>query len=297
MKISLLVPFRPTSTRDPRIRTWKWLEKRWGYLLPEAELCVGTDTGGEPFSKSVAVNDAYAKSSGDMLVIADADSWVERPGLMMGIEAAARKEHLVVPWWRAFRLAKEDSDKILKMPFDARVPVTKDAKDRATDSGPAPDSAAMVIVLQRSAFERVGGFDPRFRGWGSEDVSFGLSCWTLLGRNEYNMGEAYALYHTAPYADIDNPDHPTMRVWAKDEGGRNFPLWDRYSSAQGYPEAMLKLCAEHALPGHQVSLSPTWDADDMVPMGGKGGDREPIFTTPIQQDRRDVEPITRETLY
>ena len=298
MKISLLVPFRPNSKRDPRIKTWEWLEQRWSYLLPEAELCVGTDTGGDPFSKSAAVNDAYSKATGDLLVIADADSWVEPSSLRTGIETASRKEHLVVPWWKSYRLTQKDSESILQQQPDVRLPVTREMKDRAKDSGPAPDSAAMVLVILRTAFERVGGFDPRFRGWGSEDVSFGLSCWTLLGRNEYCLGEAYALYHARPHAktEIKDPMWENMRVWRNDPGGLNFELWHRYRRAQGHPEKMLALCAEHALPGKQVSLSPTWNVEDMVTLED---DHSAAHTAPNPMPDQVFgnEPLARETLY
>ena len=77
MRISLLVPFRADSPIDSRNASWSWVRRRWQYILPEAELCVGTDEG-QPFSKTVAVNDAYRQSHGDMLVIADADSGLVR---------------------------------------------------------------------------------------------------------------------------------------------------------------------------------------------------------------------------
>ena len=273
MSVSILVPFRANSTRDPRIKSWDWLRERWVHIMPEAEIVEGTDTGGQPFSKSVAVNDAYAKSTGDILVIADADSWVERPQLLTGIAAAERKEHLVIPWMKSWRLSEKDSKHIMALSPGTKRVVTNEMKARVEGSGPAPDSCAMVLVIQRQAFERVGGFDPRFRGWGSEDVSFGLSCWTLLGRNEFVIGEAYALYHHRPNAKIDipsEPDEKEIRVWHKDEGGRNFPLWHRYKAAQGYPEKMIPLAAEHGLPGKPVGLSPTWNADEMEFLEGPG---------------------------
>ena len=295
MKVSLLVPFQPQSTRDPRVKTWKWLEQRWSSLLPDAELCIGTDEGGTPFSKAAAVNDAFSKSTGDILVIADADSWVERPSLLVGLEAAMRREHLVVPWWKSYRLTKADSDAIMKQSPDATLPVTKEIKSNAEGTGPAPDSAAMVLCILRSAFERVGGFDSRFRGWGSEDVSFGLACWTLLGRNEYCMGEAYALYHSRPFAKThhDDPMWAEMRVWKDDPGGLNFDLWNRYKAAQGRPNAMLELCNEHAFPGIPASLAPTWNVDDMVTI-----DDKPLENlSPVAQPDIVGDVVATESLY
>jgi hypothetical protein len=248
-------------------------------------MVVGTDEG-TPFSKSVAVNDAWAKSSGEMLVIVDADSWVERPQLRTGIEQAARKEHLVVPWWKSYRFGKAHSEALLKKDPTEPMIATARMKAESEGTGPAPDSCAMVLCIQRQAFERVGGFDPRFRGWGSEDVSFGLSCWTLLGRNEYCLGEGYALWHPRPFKTVHTAlrGDESMRVWQRDPGGLNFDLWYRYREAQGHAATMLDLCREHTLPGRQVSLSPTWDPEDMVEMQPEQEEDEPV-------------PIVREEIY
>ena len=260
--ISVLVPFRANGPRDVRNKTWKWIEQRWRHLLPEAELCVGTDTG-QPFSKSVAVNDAYSKSHGDMLVIVDADSWVEKGSLETGIHNAYVREHLVVPWWTAYRLTKADSEEIMKHDPAGENPVTIKMRENAAGTGPGPESAAMVLCIQRVSFERVGGFDPRFRGWGSEDVSFGLSCWTLLGRNEYGLGEAFGLYHPQP----KNADG--MRVWKHDPGLLNLSIYDNeYKKAQGRPTLMEAVCRQHPLAGASVPVGrqPHLNTDDMVTM-------------------------------
>ena len=275
MTISLLVPFRANGPRDTRIKSWDWVRRRWEMLLPEAELCVGTDDGGQPFSKSVAVNDAYQKSTGDMLVIADADSWVERSFVLQGIENAYRKEHLVVPWWRAWRLHQGDSRVVMAEDPAGPLPVTKEMQETCRDEGPSPASCAMVLCIQRTAFERVGGFDPRFRGWGSEDVSFGLATWTLLGRNEYSLGEAYALYHPKP------KNAEGMRVWKKDAGLLNMPLYDLYRRAQTNVQAMTALCAQHPIGPTPVGPSPTLNDDYgyfMTPT------EEPLITAPIVQE-------------
>lgn len=274
----MLVPFRANSKRDPRIPAWDWIRQRWEVLLPDAELVVGTDTGSKPFSKSAAVNDAFSRSSGWMLVIADADSWVERDALEEGLEFAARRERLVMPWVVSHRLTKADSAEVMVADPRGPLPVTREMTERCKGDGPSPASAAMVVCLQRTAFQRVGGMDERFRGWGSEDVSFGLACWTLLGKNAFTLGNAYALHHPRP-ANANG-----VRVWAGDEGERNLALWKRYRRAQGRPEEMLRLCAEHALPGVPVSVSPELTPDDMVIMPD-----EPEVTDLAQA------PIVRET--
>jgi len=250
MRVSILVPFRPE--RGPigkqRIANWEWLEKRWTCHFPEAEIVVGTDDGGTPFAKTVAVNDAYSRSSGDMLVITDADSWVNMPQVIKGLHYAARTGVLVVPWTTAHRLSKEDSQAIRKLDPAAPEPVSPAMISRADGYRPSPSTAAMLVIVSREGFERVGGMDPRFRGWGAEDVAFGLACGTLLGRSHLMPGTGYALHH-------DRPRHNGLRVWQDDAGKHNIKLGDRYWGAKGKPGAMLALCAEHPLAGAQYPVS------------------------------------------
>lgn len=262
------MPFRANGPRDSRIKSWRWIKERWEHLLPEAELCVGTDKG-QPFSKSVAVNDAYHKSYGDMLVVADADSWVERDQLLTGLERAAAYEHLVVPWWTAYRLTRNDSNTIMRSDPAGPNPVTRAMKENAAGTGPSPASGAMVFIVQRVSFERVGGFDPRFRGWGSEDVSFANACWTFLGRNEYTMGEAFALYHPMP----TNEDG--MRVWKGDAGQLNTSLYERYRKATGHPAMMTALCAEHPIGTTPIGPAPTLNYDDLIELPEMDVDNPP----------------------
>jgi hypothetical protein len=243
---------------------------------------MGTDDGGHPFSKSAAVNDAYQKSTGDMLVIADADSWCEREVVMSGIDRAARREHLVVPWWNAHRLTREDSKTVMAADPRGDLPVTDEMRERCKGDGPSPASAAMVLCIQRVSFERVGGWDERFRGWGSEDVSFGFSTWALLGRNEYTMGESFALYHPQP------KNKEGMRVWKNDEGLLNMPLYERYRAAQANPYLMTQICQEHPLPGAAFPIGPAPTLNDDEHFG---------FVPEMDADNPPLTaPITREPL-
>lgn len=253
MRVSILVPHRPEpgATGKQRRANWAWIQRRWQAHFPEAQIVVATDgrrTGA--FSKSQAVNRAYAKSTGDMLVIADSDSWCDMPQLVAGLHYAAKLGVLVVPWTTAHRLAEADTAQIRDSDPSAPHPITPEIVSRADDYRPSPSTAAMILCITRESFERIGGFDPRFIGWGAEDVAFGLACDTLLGRKHIMPGVAYALHHDRPR------DENGRRIWHADPGTHNVDLADRYWSARGNRPAMLALCAEHALPDRPVSIRP-----------------------------------------
>lgn len=244
--ISILVPFRD-EPGTARLRNWRWLEKRWRAFLPDAEIVVGTDTG-YPFSKTSAVNDAYEKASGDVFLIVDADSWIEPPALVSGLETLQKYGTLIVPWKTSHRLRRIDSEWLLHQ--DPALPslVTAEMREVVTEYRPAPSTAAMVTLITREGFERVGGMDPRFRGWGAEDVAFSVACRTLLGPTQTITGDTYALWH-------ERPRRKGRRIWGDEPGHHNLELGSRYWKAKGLIRPMLALCEEHPLPGatHPVS--------------------------------------------
>src|ERR1700675_3848270 len=81
--ISVIVPFRCPDASNPRVRNVEWLKQYWKAQLPGAEIIVGEDPAIDlPFSKSVAVNNAVAKSKGDVLVIVDADGYISADSVL-----------------------------------------------------------------------------------------------------------------------------------------------------------------------------------------------------------------------
>ena len=235
MQTSILIPFRDDD--HSRMRTFTWIERRWQHLMPEAEICIGTDTG-TPFSKTAAVNDAYTRSTGDTLIVCDADSWISNPAT--AVAHAFRTGHLVVPWNDVLRATAEDSADILNQwPENFHIP--SGARRRALPP-PKPLTAGMCFVIRRDAFEFVCGMDPRFRGYGHEDVAFRRACDVLLRTTLYMGGTVFSLYHPRPKTN-------GKRTWENDVGNMNAVLADRYAKAARHRKRLRDLCNEHPLPG------------------------------------------------
>lgn len=239
-KISILVPFRPEEGDVARTRGWKWVERWWRDNVPDVEILIGTDDGEEPFSKTQAVNDAYLQATGDVFVVADADSFMDPAPLANAIKVARQTGRLVVPWRRIIRLSEEDSKKQLRR-RKAAIELTDELLDRCYPT-PTPETAGTLFVIRRDSFERVQGMDPRFRGWGHEDVAFARACHTILGPTMYGPDDVISLYHP-------RPEGAKGRVWDNDDGNRNLPLAQAYVMAYQHPWKMQQLVDEHPLGG------------------------------------------------
>lgn len=262
-RISLLVPFQ--SSDPGRQVVWNWLRTYWAVHLPDAEIVVGRDRRSQkrwwrkarPFSKTAAVNHAFRHSHGDIIVILDADAYLDAEvirhcatRLHCATEAGART--WFVPYWHLFRLTELASAEVLATPpegpFELTDPPAASDVEGMDGSGHGQRFGALVTVLPRAAFEALGGMDPRFRGWGGEDVAFLRALDTLWGRHLNMASSVFHLWH--PRIDVggwrDQQGSPwRVRMWSDQDRPRaNDELTTRYGAATGDPMRMAALVAE-----------------------------------------------------
>jgi len=247
-KVSILVPFRAEVGDATRTVAWEWVRRRWEHMMPSAEIVVGIDDGGEPFSKTTAVNEAYSRATGDVFIVADADAWMEADRLERGLAQATTRGRLVVPWGDVLRVSEESSRMLLALDPAGDLPF--DQLTRETSS-PRPLTAGTIFMITREGFETVNGMDPRLRGWGHEDISFRRCCDVIIGKTMYlQLGRAYTLWHPRPVAPKRG------RIWGPlDEGRMNGVLNNSYSHAEkSHRREMEALVAQHPLGGAPAEM-------------------------------------------
>ena len=220
MSTSIIVPFRGTCPH--RVRAHLLVRAFLEGQFPEAEI-LDVDDGSEVFSKARSINAGVVKSSGDLLVLHDADSFVAPAQLHAALDLAAclpeDAGRLIIPFSIVYYLTRETTDAV----YAGRLPeVTQDS---------ASYNALMVggiNVLTRKTFDRVGGFDARFQGHGAEDRAFNAACETLTAPTMRTLGALFHLWH---------PDDPTKNLAVEDA------LAKRYLMASGNADAMRELGA------------------------------------------------------
>lgn len=261
--ISILVPFHCPDERDHRAKNWHWLKKYWKCHLPAAEIVMGRDRISEenpsiPFSKAAAVNDAARKANGDIFVIVDADGYVDTRVVLRCaklIREARRRDCPLwfVPYRHFFRLTKDASRRVLMSrpchPHKFPHPPHDCDVMNICSSGPqhAHWYGALIQMMSRQAFECVGGWDERFRGWGGEDRSNMLAMDTLFGRHQTMPGDVLHLWH--PMLSPDSPSDLWVeyknRIWpGQTESNPNGQLAQRYHGANGDVVKMKALLRE-----------------------------------------------------
>lgn len=255
--ISLLVPFRTDNGR--REETWNWLAEYWRHELPGAEIIIGTDNH-PAFCKTAAINRAAAKSTGDILVILDADCYVAGTVIEYcanEIRQARKRGNRVwfMPYRWFYRLNDSASREILNSDpayppryFAAGPPKHKLQEAKGIDQ--AHWFGALIQIMPREAFEIAGGMDNRFHGWGGEDVAFMHAVDTLYGQHKTSPNGVIHLWHPTIGSSVKD------RMWTgQTRPGANGNLAAQYFRARGDAGRMSELVKTRHYRQPSVSLS------------------------------------------
>lgn len=213
-------------TDEWRARARVYVEQWYRRHFPSAELITGECPPAAEWSKGDAIADAFSRTSAEVLVLADADSFMLDPGhLRAAIDLVELAGHpFAVPHSKVYRLRADETTRIEDAPELApRLGYTA----RPVYEGPIGGG---ITVVSRSAFELVRGIDRRFLGWGGEDLAFGWALQTLAGAGPRLEGRLVHLWHPHPA--------PNLRGSPASE-----ELVAKYRAARGVPRRMAAVVA------------------------------------------------------
>lgn len=249
-KISILIPF---STKDTyRRKVFKWVLKYWKNELPDAEIIVGRSHS-KPFCKNEALNDAFRRSTGKVIVMMDADAYIDGEVIEKCADLILENldNHLwFVPYRKLYRLNKKTTKCIITS--DPKEPVkilcpphTIHLDDSGGKSGYGSRYGALCQIYPREAIEKLGCYDEAFKGWGGEDCSILRSLNTLWGKNKTTNNCIYHLWHPFLGDDYVIKNWELTRKWdGQEKANNNSWLTIRYHKALNKPTQMRKLVDE-----------------------------------------------------
>jgi hypothetical protein len=234
-RLSLIIPFRDDDGTRTAVK--EWIAARWRHHFPDAEMIIQSDDGGVPFSKTLAVNSGFARSTGEIVAVLDCDVWLEPEHTREAIDLiVSGKAHWVRPASKVYRLTEEATARLIAQDPQAPFPPR-----RRSDFESIRKVWGLLHIFPRAAFEAIGGYDPRFRGWGGEDWAAIDAMDTLWGHHTMLPHGLYHLYHRR----LTNAAGES--VW-QGQKSRNIQLRRRFSEARDDPAAMRALLEEAGAP-------------------------------------------------
>lgn len=216
MTVSVIVPWQPGCPH--RQAAWDFLRPRWADV---GEVVVGTCEG--PWVKADAIANGLARASGDLLIIADADVWVDPT------EAVAECRAWAVPHLKVHRLSQRSTELAMAGDDWRRLPLDQtNQRDRKPYPG---QPGGGVTVIRRDVYEACP--IPRIQGWGQEDEAWSIALHCLYGEPWRGDADLVHFWH---------PPQPRMnRIIGSPEGQR---LRKRFRDAQQDPDQMRQLVKE-----------------------------------------------------
>ena len=148
-----------------------------------------------PFNKSWGMNVAFKKSSGEVLVICDADMIMQAVDLRRAVAACEKELDAVRPYGRLIDMTEDETENYMQYYELPGAP----EKERGYDRAHASEVLCMaggIYIVRQELYKRAGGMDERFSGWGGEDDAMsiklqGLSMKVAIAKN----AKAWHLWH------------------------------------------------------------------------------------------------------
>jgi glycosyltransferase involved in cell wall biosynthesis len=219
------------------------------------------------FSKAAAVNNGFQRSNpaNDVIAMIDADCYIS-PEVILYCAARIREARrwneklFFVPYRHLYRLTEEATARLVAsspanaLQFEIPHTLADVGSTRLAEIGHR--YGALIQIFPREAFIEIGGMDPRFAGWGGEDVTLTRVLDTLYGIHETTANEVLTLWHTA-LGDV------FLRKWAgQQDVGHNDKLSSHYRQARRDPERMRDVIDEWLLDPayaeHRIEPLPEW---------------------------------------
>jgi hypothetical protein len=181
--VLVVIPWRAT---DPhREAALRWVKEKWAALGLPVRVS-GHERG--PWCKAEAVAAGLTDSAAQVVVVADADCW------SAGIPAAVDLVRSGAPWAMPHRLVHRLSPEATAQVLAGEEPHEGMAVDPVIRKPYGGTPTGGIVVVHRDVWDDCP-LDPRFRGWGHEDDSWGRALDAFYGRPARPPQPTPRLYH------------------------------------------------------------------------------------------------------
>jgi len=186
MKQQIVIPWRSMDC----IYRQKHFNFLVEYYSQEFDVILGDNDG--DFNRSAARNAGVNKSTSNVSVIIDADNYIPIDQVVNAIRVATRRPALVKPFQGFGYLTEESTNLFYEFYENSWMDF-----EPTYIQPPQNDFTGGAYVMQKELWQKLGGMDEEFVGWGAEDDAFHLLCKNSGVPTRYVEGYDYHLYHPA----------------------------------------------------------------------------------------------------
>jgi len=224
---TVVIPWRPSDVY--RQRALEFVLNRYATHHPGWRLVLAELPAAVTWSKGRAITNANLRS-GDVAVVADADVVIDPPALAAAVDRVANGEPWGVPHLNVHRLSLDSTLAVYAGASPVGLPLSTDnSHDRSPYRGLIGGG---IVIVPVDTLRRIPP-DPRFEGWGHEDLSWGRALKTLCGGVERGTADLFHLWHP--------PQQRSSRACGSPE---SMELENRYRHANKRPDRMRALIEE-----------------------------------------------------
>lgn len=178
--VTVCIPWRPT---DDRLEAYGQVRYFYDVEMPGVPIITAdAGMGRGTFNRAASRNMAVAQAETELIVVADADTFVEPAALHAAIESAREDDLMNLPYHQGLYLDQNEGYD----PWGA-PPLAHPSRYFVPVGG--------VLVMRKRAWWRAGGQDWRFSGWGGEDDAFYCAASAMLGPVIRHEGLLVAAWH------------------------------------------------------------------------------------------------------
>lgn len=192
LKVVVLACYRPSA--EDRARLWEFTQGWWRNDQPNWPIVTAPGPLVGPFNRSAALNEAAEKAGDwDVALFVDTDTLIDPHAARAAVEIAYATNTMVLAGDERVMLTREGTSRILQgYNGNWRVPGIQERV--------YTDGCSSCVVVSRSLWDEVGGFDEHFVGWGWEDTCFRVVCETVSGKPMVKLSSAmFHLWHVTSH--------------------------------------------------------------------------------------------------
>jgi hypothetical protein len=218
VRVEVIVPYAGDCPHRAAALTWTISRSPY-------RVTIARGRAGE-WCKAEAVNSIVAASTADVIAIVDADVYTD--GIPAAVQAVADGAPWAIPHRLVCRLTQDTTRRLIR-----GEPLVQTRMRHGLNEPAYVGIAGGGAIVSTPATLRDVPLDPRFVGWGQEDVALGIALRTLTGQEWRGHADLIHLWH---------PPQPRINRKVGSVAGQS--LCRRYLAARRDPDRMRALIQE-----------------------------------------------------